>query len=375
MRTKLILLSLLLILHPQLGNTSSGLIVLGQSAALSGSSASLGNGMRVGIKAALNEINSNGGIKGKDVVLISKDDGYEPYRAAQNVNELIDIDEAFVLIGNVGTPTTEAIVPILVAKQVPLLAPFTGASSLRNSNDKYLIHTRASYRMEINKIVDYLVNEKNVKRIACFYQNDSYGFTNLKALEKLLEEKDMQLVSKGFYERNTVAVLGAVEKIHKEKPDAIVLIGSYLACAEFIKLSKIRKFKTDTYCNISFVGTSELKKSLGVFTEGVIVTQVVPYPWKEDDTLAQNYRKALRKLDQDEKPGFISFEGYIAGRIFAAITENINGVLTRKKFFEAIEMYKEFEIDGVVFNLADSSSDRGKTVYLTKLYPRIEKVE
>lgn len=375
MRAKLLLFFLFLLLPSQLVSASSGLIVLGQSAALSGSSASLGNGMRLGIRAALNEINAQGGIKGKDVVLISKDDGYEPYRAAQNVNELIDIDDAFILIGNVGTPTTEAIVPILEAKQVPLLAPFTGASSLRKDNDKYLIHTRASYRMEIEKIVDYLVNKQKLTRIACFYQNDSYGFTNLTTLETLLKEKGIQLVSEGFYERNTVAVLGAVEKIHQQKPDAIVLIGSYLACAEFIKLSKIKEYKVNTYCNISFVGTSELKRSLGVFAEKVMVTQVVPYPWNEDNILAKNYRKALRKVDSDAKPGFISFEGYIAGRIFAAIAEKVNGVLTRKKFFNTIELYQEFEIDGVVYNLADSASDKGKTVYLTKLYPHIEKAE
>lgn len=331
--------------------------------------------MRIGIKTALNEINAKGGIKGKDVVLISKDDGYEPYRAAQNVNELIDIDEAFILIGNVGTPTTEAIVPILKAKKVPLLAPFTGASSLRRIHNEYLIHTRASYRTEIEKIVDYLVNKKGVKRIACFYQNDSYGYRNLKTLEELLEEKGLKLVGKGFYERNTVAVLGSLEKIHQREPDAIVLIGSYLACAEFIKLSKIHNYTVETYCNISFVGTGELKKSLGVFADNVIVTQVVPYPWDQNSALAQNYREALRKLFPEEKPSFISFEGYIAGRIFAAVAEKVNGVLTRNKFLEVIEMYKEFEIDGVIYNLADSGNDKGKTVYLTRLYPNIEKVE
>ncbi len=355
-------------------SAESGFIVLGQSAALSGSSANLGLAMRNGLLAALGEINSKGGIKGHDLVLASKDDGYEPYRTIRNVNELIEVDDVFMLIGNVGTPTTEAILPVLKAKSMFLFSPYTGASSLRTVDNTSLIHTRASYAAELEKIVDYLVDEKNIRRIACFYQNDSYGLRNLSSLESILEKRDLKLVAKGFYERNTVAVLGALNRIHKNEPEAVIMIGSYLACAEFIKLSKIQKKGNLIYCNISFVGSSELKRILGDFGGQVVVSQVVPYLWNDKSLLARNYLSALQKLDSDLEPGFVSFEGYIAGRLFAAVASQVEGELSRERFYQTIQDKKYFEIDGTVYDLLSQADDSRKVVYLTTIYPEFDKV-
>lgn len=357
------------------GWAASDLIVLGQSAPFSGISASLGSDLRTGILAALGEINQNGGIRGRDVVLISKDDGYEPYRASQNVQELVDVDGAFVLIGNVGTPTTEAIVPLLASKGVPLLGPYTGATSLRVPNNKYLIHARASYRVELEKIVEYLVEKRGLRRIACFYQNDSYGINNLMALDEILAKRKMKLVSKGMYERNTVAVLGALERIHVEKPDAVVLVGSYLACAEFIKLSKIKKNDHITYCNISFVGSNKLQQELGSFGTNVYVSQVVPFPWDRTNLLVRNYTKALSQLQSDSQPTFNTLEGYIAGRIFARIAEHIEGEFTRGHFLDAVQRLKIVDIDGVRYSLLNPENPRADSVYITSIYPQFKKVE
>lgn len=358
-----------------LGWAASGLIVLGQSAAFSGISASLGSDLRTGILAALDEINKNGGIRGRDVVLISKDDGYEPYRASQNVQELIDVHGAFLLIGNVGTPTTEAIVPFLETKEVPLLGPYTGATSLRFPYNKYLIHARASYRVELEKIVEYLVKKRGVQRIACFYQNDSYGINNLRALNEILGKRKIKLVSKGMYERNTVAVLGALEKIHSEKPDAVVLIGSYLACAEFIKLSKIKKNDHILYCNISFVGSNKLQQELGSLGDKVYVSQVVPYPWDQTSLLVRNYTKALKQSQEDSQPTFNTFEGYIAGRIFGKIAQQIEGAFTREHFLDTIQRVKVVDLDGVSYSLLNPDNPRSDSVYITSIYPQFKKVE
>lgn len=350
-------------------------IVLGQTAAFSGVSASLGTELRIGLLAALHEINKKGGIRGRDVVLVSKDDGYEPYRASQNVQELIDVHGAFILVGNVGTPTTEAIVPILEAKEVPLLAPFTGATSLRVPFNKYLIHARASYRAEIEKIVEYLVEKKGVKKIACFYQNDSYGLKNLQAINEILKLRNMKLVSKGLYERNTVAVLGALENIHEAEPDAVILIGSYLACAEFIKLSKIKEQTHTIYCNISFVGSTKLKQELGSFGEDVLVSQVVPYPWDNTSLLVQNYVKALASYQVNAEASFNSFEGYIAGRLFGVIAHEVRGAFIRENFLTAIENMKVVQLDDVNYSLLTPENPREDSVYITTIYPGFKKVD
>ena len=107
-------------------------IVFGQSAAFGGPAAALGLGMREGIQAAFNEVNRAGGVHGRKLTLISYDDGYEPDRASANTNRLINDDKVFALIGEVGTPTSQAAQPIATEAHVPFIGPFTGAGFLRN---------------------------------------------------------------------------------------------------------------------------------------------------------------------------------------------------------------------------------------------------
>ena len=88
-------------------------IVLGQSCALTGPAKNLGLEMRAGILAAFSRINDEGGIGGRDILLISRDDGYEPDRAVRNTLVFIQDAQVFMIIGQVGTPTSKAVVPIV----------------------------------------------------------------------------------------------------------------------------------------------------------------------------------------------------------------------------------------------------------------------
>src|ERR1700751_1428213 len=119
-------------------------ILFGQSAAFEGPAAALGLGMREGILAAFNEANTAGGVNGRRLDLISYDDGYEPERAIANTNRLINEDQVFALIGEVGTPTSRAAQPIATAAHVPFIGPFTGAAFLRKPSLANVINVRPS---------------------------------------------------------------------------------------------------------------------------------------------------------------------------------------------------------------------------------------
>ena len=92
-------------------------IVFGQSAAFDGPAAALGLGMREGILASFNEANAAGGVDGHRLELVSYDDGYEPEKAIANTKRLIDDDGVFALVGEVGTPTSNAAQPIATEKR------------------------------------------------------------------------------------------------------------------------------------------------------------------------------------------------------------------------------------------------------------------
>src|SRR5436853_482651 len=88
-------------------------VVVGQFAAYSGAAAQLGQRMRVGIETYFRSVNAQGGVNGRQLRLVGRDDGYEPDKAKAAVKALIEEDKVFALVGSVGTPTGLAAVPIL----------------------------------------------------------------------------------------------------------------------------------------------------------------------------------------------------------------------------------------------------------------------
>jgi len=96
-------------------------IVFGQSAPLEGTVKALGVGMRTGILASFAARNRLGGIRNRKLVLISRNDGYEPTNAVANAEYLIQEQNVFALVGPVGTPTTQAVLPVIAEQNTPLV--------------------------------------------------------------------------------------------------------------------------------------------------------------------------------------------------------------------------------------------------------------
>lgn len=351
-----------------------GPVVLGQSCALSGPAKNLGLEMRSGLLAAFAEVNDRGGIHGREVILLSRDDGYEPDKAVKNTKSFIYDDQVFALIGAVGTPTSKAVEPIVTEARIPFFGPFTGAEFLRKPFKKYVINVRASYFQEMERLTSYLVDEKKMSRIACFYQNDSYGAAGLEGIKIALAKRSMSLVSKGSYERNTVAVMGAMRDIYKARPEAVILVGAYSACAEFIKLSKNKYPEDVTFCNISFVGTESLRDALGAYGEGVIVSQVIPSPRDTEIGLTREYKRAMAKYQHDAPISFTSYEGFIVGKLFSQIALSVKNGLTRERFIAAMEHGGRFDVNGLILEFGIDDHQGLDAVYLTQIYPEVEEL-
>lgn len=349
-------------------------IVLGQSCVMSGPAQNLGLEMRAGLLAAFSAVNDAGGIHGREIILLSRDDGYEPDEAVRNTKALIAKDKVFALVGAVGTPTAKAVAPIVSEEKIPFFGPFTGAEFLRTPFNKYVINVRASYFQEMEQLVAYLVDAKKLGRIACFYQNDSYGFAGLRGIELALARRGMTLVARGSYERNTVAVMGALRDIYQEKPEAVVLVGAYSACAEFIKLSRNKIDDKMIFGNISFVGTESLRQALGGYGRDVVVSQVVPSPHDTGLALIDDFKKTMATYQHDAPITFTSFEGFIVGKLFAGVALAVKGELTRENFIATMERVGRFDLGGLVLNYGPSDHQGMDTVYLTQIYPAIQEV-
>ncbi|MFH2145574.1 MAG: ABC transporter substrate-binding protein [Candidatus Omnitrophota bacterium] len=339
-------------------------ILIGQAAALDGPAKALGQGMKAGLDAYFSYINDQGGINGRKIRLVSYDDGYEPERCIEQTRKLIG-EGVFALIGYVGTPTSKAAVPIIEEEKVPYIGPFTGAEFLRNPVKPMVVNVRGSYFMETEGLVKHLVDQLGLKSIACFYQNDSYGQAGLAGVKKALEKRGMNMAAEGTYERNTLAVKGGLGRIKAASPEAIIMVGAYAPCAEFIKLAKQIGMNDVKYCNISFVGSAALKDALGTAGEGVIISQVVPFPWDQSIALVREYQTILAKYAPKQPPGFVSLEGFMVAKFFAQAIKACGANVTRNGLISAIENTGTFDLGGVALTFGSSDHQGMDKINLT----------
>jgi len=344
---------------------SNAKIVFGQVAALEGPAQDLGHGMRQGILAAFDDANRHGGIAGRMLELKSLDDGYEPEKTVEATKTIIEDDKVFAIIGAVGTPTSKAGQPIATAAKVPFIGPFTGAEFLRDPYNRYVVNVRASYFEETEAWIEHLTKDLGITKIAILYQDDAFGLAGLEGVQRALAKRNMSLVASGTFKRNTTAVKSALLDIMKAQPEAVVTVAPYKPVAEFIKLA--HQVKMDAaFVAISFVGSDSLALELGSDGAGAIISQVVPFPWDASLPVVASYQNAITAVDVNAKPGFVSLEGYLVGRLVVEALKRVDGEPTREKLLDAIAV-APFDLGGVTLNYGPTNNQGSDQVFFTVL--------
>lgn len=325
-------------------------IVLGMSTALTGPAADLGVHARAGVEAALAEANASGGVRSRKLRLVALDDGYEPARTAPNMHALIERHGALAVIGNVGTPTAIAALPIAVESKTPFFGAVTGAGVLRKKPpERWVVNYRASYAEEMSAMVDALIDSAGVRpdEVAFFTQRDSYGDAGFAGGIAALKRRglaDEMAVAHGRYERNSTSVENGLADVLQAEipPRAVILVGAYAPCAAFIR--RARRHGLDAlFLNLSFVGAESLARTAGPDGEGVVVTQVVPHV-DADLPAVRDYRRAMARLEPAAEISFGSLETYLAARVLLRALDRVPGAPTGSALIDALESLGEIDL-------------------------------
>ena len=339
-------------------------ILFGQSAAFSGPAQELGRNMRLGIAVAFAEANAGGGVHGRRLELKSLDDAYEPEAAISNTARLANEDKVFALIGAVGTPTSRSAVPIAAAAGVPYVAPFTGAEFLRGAKLRNVVNLRASYYQETEEMVRRLIADRGIDRIAVLYQDDTFGRAGYRGVLRALQRRGLTPAGTGVYPRNTTAVKTALLDLRSVDPGAVVLVGAYRPVAAFIAWARHIGFNP-VFVTISFVGSNALLRELGSAGAGIFVTQVVPFPTEDRPPVLGAYRRALKRYGNSARPGFVSLEGYLAGRLAIVALQLCGPQPDRTCFLNALRQRKAIDLDGFPLRFGADDNQGSDAVFLS----------
>ena len=344
-------------------------ITIGMSSPMTGPNGAYGVDMRQTIEAYFAQVNKVGGVNGRKLSLVALDDGYETERTVANTKSLINEKNAFALLAFYGSsPTTEAMNTVFGPAKVPLVGTISGAGTLResigtNPNSRYMFNVRASYADETEAIVNQLVS-LGLKNNAVFYQNDGFGKSGLEGVTAALKKHNMAPSAVGTVERNSIDVAKAVEAISKTTPQAVVMVTLYKPTAAFVKAMK-KIGQNPMLTTLSPVGAEQMVQELGADARGIVVSQVVPYPWNNVVPVVRDYQK----LSEKQQFTYYGLEGYIMARTLVEGLKRAGKDLTRDKLIAALEGLSNTDLGGYRVNYSATGRQASHFVELTVVGP------
>jgi len=338
-------------------------IVLGHSGDLSGTSAALTTDYVRGMNAYFDDINKKGGIRGEKIKLVSLDDGFNPDRTAENTKALIETHNALALVGFRGTANMLKIVPIVQAAGIAQIGNTSGARSLRDPYVPGLFHLRASTTDEIEAAVNHAWTI-GIKKIAVLYQDDAFGKEGLEALNASMQKRGAAPSAVAPVPRGTVDVAKAIDVIAAAQPQAVIMIGQAKPNAAFIKGLRLKGVSPQFFVlSVSSGLHAELKEPAA----GVIVSQVVPYPFTElGNAVVREYQTIISQA-ADKKFSYNSMEGFLNAKLVVRTLQKAAAPLTRAKVISTLESFTSEDLGGFALTYSKQSNLGSRFVALTMI--------
>ncbi len=336
-------------------------IRIGQSCQLSGPLSALTKEIQDGAALYFRQVNARGGVHGRSIRIIARDDGYDPARAAVNARRLIEEDGVVALFNLAGTPTTLATLPVVREHRIPLVAPFTGSGQLRSPFERYVFNVRAGYGEEIEKIVQHL-SVLGIQHVGVAHLNNSFGKGGVAAVQSAVQKTSVSLVATTPLEVDGRGLKEAAAEMARVRPQAIILITAGKITSDFIGAYQAVAIGAQFYA-LSVVSSRQLIDALGDGSKGVAIAQVMPYPWGGASELSREIL-GLAKA-QAMQVTYNHMEGYVSAKVLVEGLKLAGQSPTPEALVHALESLHALDLGGFMVHFSDRSHNGSTYVELT----------
>ena len=347
------LLALALMALPIPPAQAQAAIVVGQSCDLSGSSASRVREYVKGVDAFIDRLNVQGGVNGRPVKLVRYDDAFMPQKTLENAKRLVEQDGALLLFGMGSAPGTAAILPYAAEKKVPVFGSLSGAAGLRKPQPM-LIHFRASFVDELNRIALHF-STIGIRKVAVLAA-DLPIKDGIAALEIAAKGRGLDIVKIAQVSADTKNLGESVAAIAAAQAQAVIILAPGGLGIQFTEALKKNQF-TGQLAGLSVMSSDSLYKTLGDQVQGMIITQIVPFPWSTKIDMSRDYQKLM--TDAKIPLSVDSMEGYLSARLLAEGLKAAGPKLTRESFMAGLEAMNRKDVGGL--QVSFSPEDRSLT--------------
>lgn len=353
-------------------------IVIGTWAPQSGPAAAWGT-VAVAIDAYFQYINDQGGIHGRELVLETRDDGYDPARTVSAVRELIDREEVFAFVGGVGTANGLAALPLIQRAGIPWVGPATGSEVFAEQSNGLVFTTFTDYVVEAALMTRHAVTELGSSNIAIFYQNDGYGQAGLRGLEEevaRLQEQgyDVTVGDRVSYERGTTNLGVQALRLRGSGADSVLLFSDPTAAAnlvnEFQRLDFVpQMLATVTLLDPSLMANPGMQGAL--FSVFLRLPSVIVGEGNGDPIADQFYQDVIvAYASQVAADPFRALAGIAFAQPLVEALEAAGPDLTRESLVDALEGIDDYT-DGLYHNVSFADGPRGNnSVMLLQVTPQ-----
>ena len=317
-------------------------LLIGQTYVQTGPLASLSPEPVMGVRAMLNALNANGGINGRPVELRQLDDAYDPAKGAENVKTFAK-DGAIGVLMPIGTSSAVGAIKAANELKIPVIGPYTGAGPVTKFSD-YNFPVRISFDEEYSRIVNHLFTI-GLSRIA-FAHNDNPGARSaLESTQKFIAERGEKMAGSVAIKNDGSDAAERAVELAKLKPKAVVLAVTNDVAAKFITAYRAAGGETAFY-SFSFLNGQKLFQDIKKDAAGVVISQVVPYPWNSAMPLIAEYQAAMKKIGATEF-SYASLEGYVAAKVMVEGLKRAGANPTPDSLQKGLESFRTLDIGGI----------------------------
>jgi branched-chain amino acid transport system substrate-binding protein len=212
-------------------------IKIGLVASLSGQSAKSGEAITRGLTIAIDEINEAGGVLGRPIELVRRDDESNPSKGLLASRELIQREKVSVLFGGLDTPVSLAIVPVINQLKIPFMGVWAAGTPItkNGAKDNYAFRVSAVDEVVDEALIKYSVDKYAMKKPGMILINNPWGESNEKGLKQALASRGIKYTGIERIESSDLDVIPQLSRLKEKGTDTLLMVANVALSAQVVK--------------------------------------------------------------------------------------------------------------------------------------------
>jgi ABC-type branched-subunit amino acid transport system substrate-binding protein len=315
--------------------------------------------------AYIERVNKAGGVNGRQIRVVRADSGNKPDKTKVNVKKMVEEDGVFAMWGISGTGNVAVALPYLTEKKVPLIGSTSGADPFYEKTHPMLINLKAGYGDEIRRIMDHL-KETYVSRVGILYLDNGFGKEALKTALAAAGVDKLEVAAVASVKEDSSDLAQAVAKVAKLNPPAVLLLTLAGPAPKLVQAYLAAVPSKPQFFALSIVAPDALYKAIGDGSRGVVVTQVVPFPWDRNVGIVREYQDLLRAKGVTEF-STAGMEGFVLARGLVEGLQAAGRAPTREGLIRAFEQMRERDLGGLKLAFSPENHNGSRFIELTMI--------